>query len=96
MNLLTSMPTKGHGSRPGEQQDKGSDREPLQCWICVKDHRKNDCPLYQGGISQIYSAQEVQTVGDVGQSIPWIYAAFDNKQADHQTSIIDMEGKLCD
>lgn len=30
---------KGHG----EQQARGGGREPLQCWICGKDHRKRDC-----------------------------------------------------
>ena len=55
-----------------------------------------DCPQNQGGRPQIYSAQEAQNVGDVGQSIPHIYAALDNKQAEHQASIIQMDGKLCD
>ena len=35
-------------------------------------------------------------MGDVGQSIPWIYTALDNRQTDHLTSIIEMEGKICD
>lgn len=43
---------------------------------------------------QIYSAQEAQTVGDVSQSIPCIDATMDIKQADHQTSIIEMDGKI--
>lgn len=33
-------------------------------------------------------------VGEVGQSIPRIYATMDNFQADHQASIIEMEGKM--
>ena len=55
-----------------------------------------DSPQNQGVMPQIYSAQEAQTIGEVGQSIPRIYAALDNIQADHQASIIEMEGKLCD
>jgi len=35
-------------------------------------------------------------VGNVGQSVPRIYAALDNKHADHQVSIIEMDSKLCD
>jgi len=38
----------------------------------------------------------VHTFGDVSHSIPRIYAAMDNMQAYHQTSIIEMDGKLCD
>ena len=33
---------------------------------------------------------------DVGYSIPRIYAPFDNRQEDHQTSIIEIDVKLCD
>jgi len=39
-----------------------------------------------------HSAQKAQIVGDVGQSIPWIYVPVDNKQANHQASILKMEG----
>jgi len=38
----------------------------------------------------------VQTIGDIGQSIPHLYAALDNKQAEHQPSIIEMDDNLCD
>ena len=35
-------------------------------------------------------------MGYFGQSIPRIYASLDNIHADHQASIIEMYGKLCD
>lgn len=85
---------KGHGPHPGEKQNKGSGRELLQCWICGKDHHKKDCLLYHGGRYHIYISQEAHIVGDVGHSIPQIYASFDNKQEYHQTSIIEMEGNI--
>ena len=85
---------KGHGSHPGEQQNKGDGRGPLQCSIYGKDHRKKDFSLYQGSRPHIYNAQEAQMVGDVGHNIPHIYAIVDNKQTYHQASIIEMEGKL--
>ena len=49
-----------------------------------------------GDRPQIYSAQEVHTVGDVGHSIPRIYVVVDNRQANSQELIIEMDGKLCD
>jgi len=33
---------------------------------------------------------------DVGKSISRIYVALDNRQANHQASFIDMDGKICD
>lgn len=35
-------------------------------------------------------------MGDVGHSVPRIYATPDNRQKYHQASIIEMDGKLCD
>ena len=35
-------------------------------------------------------------IAGVGHNIPPIYVVVDNKKADHQASIIDMDGKLCD
>ena len=34
----------------------------------------------------------MQIVGDVGHSIPQIYAAVDNREANQQASIIETEG----
>jgi len=53
-------------------------------------------PQHQGGRPKIYSVQEAQTIGDVGQSIPHIYATMENEQEKHQESIIEMDCKLCD
>jgi len=38
----------------------------------------------------------VKIVADVSHYIPRIYTTLDKKHADHQASIIEMEGKLCD
>lgn len=35
-------------------------------------------------------------MGNVGHSIPWIYAVFDNRKVNHHASIINMEGNMCD
>ena len=61
-----------------------------------KEHLKRYFPQNQGGRPQIYSVREAQTIEDVDQSIPCIYITLDNKHVDHQESIIEMEGELCD
>eukprot|EP00253_Pinus_taeda_P033918 PITA_33918 len=58
--------------------------------------REEDLKMQSGGRCQIYIAQEAHTVGDVGHSIPRIYADVDNMQVDHQASIIEIDDKLCD
>ena len=70
---------QGHGSQK-QQQHRGEGTGQLECWTCGKKHLKRYCLQHQGGMPKIYNAQEVQTVWDVGQSIPHIYAAKNNKQ----------------
>ena len=44
--------------------------------------------------TNVYNMQEYSNVGDAAISVPRIYATLDNRQANHQSSMIDIEGKL--
>jgi hypothetical protein len=44
----------------------------------------------------VHNLQEASTVGDVGRSLHWINAAIDGRQADHQSSVVEIEGKIHD
>ena len=41
-----------------------------------------------------HNIQEDETMKDMGGSMPRIYAALDNKQAEYQSPKIEMEGKI--
>jgi hypothetical protein len=69
-------------------------RKPLECWDCRGDHLRRDCPLRQQNSRKIYNLQEATTVNDVARSVPQIYAALDNNQADHQASVVEIEGMI--
>jgi hypothetical protein len=69
-------------------------KEPLKCWGCGEEHLLRDCPHRQQNNRRVYNIQEATTVNDVARSMPWIYAAVDNKQADHQASVVEMEGMI--
>ena len=43
---------------------------------------------------RVYNTQEATTINDVARSMPWIYASMDNKQANHQASMVEMEGMI--
>jgi len=73
---------RGQGLRY-EEQNKDEGWKPLQCWTCGGEHHRGYFPQHLGGRPWIYSAQEAQKVGDVGKSIPKIYAALDNRHIDH-------------
>ena len=44
----------------------------------------------------IHHIQEYDTMEDMGRQMYRIYATLDNMEADHQTSIIEMDSKICD
>jgi hypothetical protein len=40
----------------------------------------------------VYNVQEASTFNDVSRSVPRIYAAIENWQANHQASVVELEG----
>jgi hypothetical protein len=69
-------------------------REPLKCWGCEEEHLLRDCPHRQQNTQKVYNIQEVTTVNDVARSVSQIYVALDNNQADHQASVVEIEGMI--
>jgi hypothetical protein len=69
-------------------------REPLKCWGCGEEHLLRDSLHRQHNNKRVYNVQEDTTVNDVARSMPQIYAALDNRQADHQASVVEMEGTI--
>ena len=68
----------------------------MECWKCGEKHLRRHRTQNQGDSPKLYSAQEAETLGDVGPSIPCVYAVVDSKQAKNQASIIEMDGKISD
>jgi hypothetical protein len=72
-------------------------REPLKCWECGEPHLRRNCPcLISANRTVVHNLQEASTVGDVGRSLHRINAAIDGRQADHQSSVVEIEGKIND
>jgi hypothetical protein len=42
----------------------------------------------------VHNVQQDETVEDMGRSIPRIYATLDNKQAEFQSHMIEVEGMI--
>jgi hypothetical protein len=61
---------------------------------CGEDHKLRDFPHRQQNSKRVYNIQEATTVNDVSRSMPWIYAALENNQEDHQASVVEMEGMI--
>jgi hypothetical protein len=67
---------------------------PIQCWGCQGNHKYRDCPHKNGKVRVVHNVQQDETVEDMGSRIPRIYAALDNKQAEYQSHMIEVEGMI--
>jgi hypothetical protein len=74
------------GKRPRQQ--------PIKCWGCEGDHLYRDFPHKGERMRIVHNIQEADTIEDMGRSMPRIYAALDNKQAEYQYPMIEVEGKI--
>jgi hypothetical protein len=69
-------------------------KEPLKYWGCGEERLLGDFPHRQENSRRFYNIQESTTFNDVARSMPQIDAALDNKQFDHQASMVDMKGMI--
>jgi hypothetical protein len=86
------------GGRPvnlGAKKIGDNPREPLKCWECGEPHLRRNCPrLTSAARTTVHNLQEASTVGDVGRSMHIINAVVDGRQVDHQSTIVEVEGKV--
>jgi hypothetical protein len=91
-NFLSLSGDKSFGATPGKIDNPK--KEPLKCWGCGEEHLLKDCPHRQQNSRRVCNIQEATTFNDVARSMPQIYEALDNKQVDHQASVVEMEGMI--
>eukprot|EP00253_Pinus_taeda_P013469 PITA_13469 len=84
-------------SKASEQQirldNEGIARPPVQCWGCGGPLYIKNCPQRKG-TEQLSQIHEASTVGKVGQSVPRIKAALEDRQAEYQPTMVEFEGKI--
>jgi hypothetical protein len=91
-NFPSQSGNKPFGATPGKTDNPN--KEPLKCCSCGEEHLLRDCPHRKHKSRRVYNIQEAITINDVARSMPQIYAVVDNKQADHQDSVVEMEGMI--
>ena len=55
---------------------------------------RENCPLDNESARPAYNLQEVEIVGQVARAVPRIYAALEDRQADHQSTMVEVAGKI--
>ena len=89
--------TQGSGKPVNLGMKKFGDNphEPLKCWECGEPHLRRNYPrLISENIIVVHNLQEASTVGDMSRSLHRINAAIDDRQANHQCSVVEIEGKI--
>ena len=66
----------------------------MECWGCKGNHRYRDCPHRKDKARTVHTVQQAETVEDMGSRMPRIYAALDNRQAEFQSHMIEVEGMI--
>jgi hypothetical protein len=91
-NFPSESGNKSFGAAPGKADN--TKREPFKCWGCGEEHIMREFPYRKHNSRRVYNIQEAATINDVARRMPHIYVALDNKQDDHQDSVVEMEGMI--
>jgi len=74
-----------------------AEKGPLKCWECGEPHYLRDCPVKRrNSAPNLHAIQRETIVGDLAREPPNISVALENRQADHQTSMVEVEGMIKD
>ena len=65
-------------------------KEPVKCSECQGPHYAKHNPNRKGNFSNIHTIYKEEIVGDVANKMPRINAALENRQANHQTSMVEV------
>jgi hypothetical protein len=80
--------------RKVEGSEQMSRPPTMECWGCKGNHRYRDCPHRKDKARTVHAVQQAETVEDMGSRMPRIYAALDNRQAEFQSYMIEVEGMI--
>ena len=69
-------------------------REPLKRWECGEPHYFKYFLVRRKCLNDFHSIQEATIVGDIARIMLRISAALENRQVDHQTSMVKIEGMI--
>ena len=53
-----------------------------------------NCQLENESARPAYNMQEAETLGQVARVVPRIYKALEDRQADHQSTVVEVAGKI--
>lgn len=67
---------------------------PIKCWGCEEKYMYKYFQQCGDTIRDVHNNQENSIVDDLVKNLLWIYAGLDNRQVDHQSKMLEFEGKI--
>ena len=55
---------------------------------------RRNCALENGYVRQVHNIQGAEMVGQIARVVPRIYAALEDRQADHQSIVVEVAGNI--
>jgi hypothetical protein len=66
----------------------------MKCWGCKGNHRYKYFPCRNDKVRAVHNVHQAEIVEDMGCRMPRIYVSLDNKQAEYQLHMIEVEGMI--
>jgi hypothetical protein len=95
-----NSPNTYQQNQPAKNESKMEDslgkrgRLPIKCWGCKEGHMYKDFPHREDEMRTLHNILEAATMEDTGKNIPRMYASLEDQQAERQSHMIKMEGKI--
>jgi hypothetical protein len=66
----------------------------MLCWGCNGDHRYTYFPHRKDRVRDVHNVNQEETMEDMGNRVPRIYATLDNNKVEFQSHMIEVEGMI--
>jgi hypothetical protein len=77
-----------------DSMGKRTRHQPIKCSVCEGDHMYKYFPHWQDKMKTLNSIKQEDIVEEMGRSMPRFYITLENKQANSQSNMIEVEGNI--
>ena len=79
---------------PNKFVKNNEQKEPVKCWECQGPHYAKFCPNRKRQFNNVHTIQDEEKFGYVANEMPRINAALENRQEEHQNSMVEVQGMI--
>ena len=79
---------------PNNYVKNNEHKEHVKCQECQEPHYVKECLNRRRNYNNVHTIQEEKIVGDVENEMPRIIESLENREDDHQTSMVEVQGMI--